>query len=524
MSVWNDKLVNRQTPDQQISNLIAYRDQVSEAEKARVSEKVGLSISGAAGTAGVDGGTLSDFIDAGYGAFTPADAQRWIYISGSSNGNDGWYYIDEYVSSTAVKLASPLVASESGLVWQMYAEPNLQDDINVAITQLREIIDPTSDWFQNMPRAFDPTNTDGADTKNEKMSLKVLADNWYGVHTKIIDVVTEQKATSPGDTGVLLTTSLGYADAADRRGLVVQSSVGGSYYDEVALASIVIGKHKVTIIDALTKAEFEDANGNVVYGVLQDGADHAGSGEGTDVFIKFVSDVGGVPTNYTWTSNDPANVLMYLPYRKRRTELLEYDERRYLVAGIVGDAEMSEDISEIRSALGISDGEEAGNWDWTNTTAYYPLQGNPSTAEGAINALNDEIGDRQYDDNNYIVDGESITASLDKLDKALVRAGIKAKIVERVQANIVRGTAHSVPFAGGTGINVFNPDAISTYRLDAADTGLYMDVYVAGKKLIPDSDAATQDGEYEETSNTSITPRFNIYKGQVIEYIVRDDA
>lgn len=520
MSTWNEKLVNRLTPDQQISNLISYRDQVSEAEKALVAEKVGLSISGAGGTNGTDGTGLTDFIDATYGAFTAADAQRWIYISGSSNGNDGWYYIEEYVSATQLKLGSALAASETGLVWQMYSEPNLQDDINVSLTQLREIIDPSQDWFQNMPRAFDPSNTDGSNTKNEKMSLKVLADNWYGVHTKIIDIATTTQSTSPGDDGLLFLTSLGYADPADRRGLVIQSSAGNTYQDEVALASIIAGKHKVTIIDSLTKAEFEDANGSVIYGVLQDGADNSGSGEGTDVYIKFVHDVAGVPTAYTWTSNDPTSVLMYLPYRKRRSELLEYDERRYLVAGIVGDAELSEDVSEIRSGLGLGDGEGSGDWEWTNTTAYYPLQNDPATIEDAINALNDEIGDRQYTENNFIVDGETITDSLDKLDQA-VATGLKAKIIERVQTTIIRGTSHSVPFAGGTGVTVYNPSAISTYKVDTNYASLYMDVYVAGKKLVCDSGATAQDGEYEETSTTAITPRFTIQAGQIIEYVIR---
>jgi len=524
MSIYNEKLVNRLTPDQQISNLLLYKDTVSEAEKALVAEKVGLSISGAAGTNGTDGTTLNDFVDATYGAFSVADAQRWIHISGSSNGNDGWYYIESYVSATQVKFASALAAEETGLVWQMYHEPNLQDDLNVTITQLREIIDPSSDWFQNMPRAFDPTNTDGSNTKNEKMSLKVLADNWYGTHTKIIDIATTAQSASPADDGILFLTSLGYADATDRRGLVIQASTGNAYYDEVALASIIIGKHKVTIIDALTKAEFEDANGNVIYGVLQDGADHSGTGEGTDVYVKFAVDIAGTPTAYTWTSNDPSSILMYLPYRKRKSELLEYDERRYLVAGIVGDAELSEDIAEIRGGLGLGDGEAAGDWSWTNTTAYYPLQNDPATIEDAINALNDEIGDRQYSSNNYIVDGETITESLDKLDQALASSGIKAKIIERVATTIPRGTAHTIPFTAGSGVNVYNPTSISTYKLDNTYfTGLYLEIYVGGKRLVCDSSAAAQDGEYEETSTSSFTPRFTIPAGQIIEYVIKDN-
>lgn len=518
MSVYTDKLVNRLSPEQQISSLFSYKDQISEAEKALIAETMGTSRAGASGTAGVNGGTLSDFIDATYGAFTEGDSQRWIRITGSSNGNDGWYYISGFVSATAIKLSPALAAAETGLVWQMYNEPNLQDDINVALTQLREIIDPAQDWFQNMPRAFDPSSTDGSDTKTEKMSMKVLADNWYGSKTKIIDVVATNPTVAPADTGFLLTTGLGYADVTDRRGLVIQDSTGNTYYDEAVLASVILGKHKVTISDALTQAEFKDAAGGLIYGVLQDGADHSGSGEGTDVFIKFVHDVAGVPTAYTWTSNDPVSVICYLPYRKRRSELLEYDERKYSIAGIVGDAELSEDIAQIRGALGIADGDDAGDWNWTNTGNYFPLAGDPATVEGAINALNDEIGDRQYAENNYIADGETITESLDKLDQALVRGGVKTKIVKRITATIVRGTAHTLPFASGS-----NP-LITTYRLDSAYLGQFMDIYVAGKKLVPDSSATATDGEYEETSTTQVTFRFNVVVGQIVEYVIKDDV
>lgn len=525
MSTFTDKLVNKISPDEQIASLYRYSDNISEAEKAIIAEKLGLPISGAAGTAGEEGGTLNDFVDATYNAFSEAHVGRWIRIFVSTGStNNGFYHIDAFTSASTVKISPALPGADDSMEWQMYEEPSLATDMELMLTQIREMINPSSDWFQNMPRGFDPANTDGSNTKNEKISLKVLADNWYGSHTKIVDILFNDGgagyAVATSDTGVLLTTALGYADPADRRGLVIQASTAnsGSYYDEVALASIIYAKHKVTVVDALTGNEFKDANGNVIYGVLQDGSDHSGSGEGTDVFVKFVSDVAGTPTAYTWTANDPANVLLYVPQRKKRTELNEYDERRILVAGVVGDAELTEDISQIRSALGIADGEEAGDWDWTNTTAAYPLQSDPATAEGAINALNDAIGDRQYTENNYITDGETITDSLDALDLAIASAGVKSKIVERVTVDIARGVSHTIPFASGS------DSGVTTYKVDSGYRGLYMDVYVGGAKLVPDSSASLQDGEYEETSNTAVTFRFKVKAGQIIEYIIRDDA
>lgn len=532
MSIYTDKLVNKLTPDEQIASLFTYNDTVSEAEKARVAEKVGLSV--ASGTSGVTSAASPNFVDATYAAFTLGDAHRWLYVTGTSGGvQDGFHYISEYVSASTVKTATTFTASDSGLSWTMYREPNLQDDINIAITQLRQIIDPTYDWFQPMPRAFDPADTDGSNTKNEKMSLKVLADNWLGTKTEILDVITNPISVTNGDTGKLYVTSLTYADPADRRGLVIQASTAnaGSYFDEVALASIVLGKHKVMLEDAVNGDEFQDSSGNVIYGVLQDGADNSGTGEGTDVFIKFVHDVVGVPTAYTWTAADPASIKAYLPQRKKVSEMLEYDRRRAFVSSIVGDAETHEDIANLWAALGLADGENAGDWDINFLTDYYPLAtlatagvlNGTVTAEDMFNALNEEIGDRLYTDNNIISDGETITESLDKLDQVLASSGLKAKIIERVTSDITRGTAHNVPFTAGVNVNVYNPNSITTYRVDSTNNvGLYMDIWVGGKKLVPDSGTSTQDGEYDETSNTSWTPRFTIKSGQIIEYVVKD--
>jgi len=616
MSVYTDKLVNRITPDQQITNLITYKDDITEAQKAIIAETMGLLV--ASGSNGTDGGTLNDFIDATYGAFTEGDAQRWIRIYGSSNGNDGWYYIDTYVSATAVTLDPALTASETGLTWDLHSEPNLQDDINVAITQLREIVDPSSDWFQNMPRSFDPSDTDVASVKNEKMNLKVLADNWYGSKTKIVPQLMDNDGdvypVDTGDTDVLLQTTIGYAAAADRRGLCIFASAGNTYFDEGGIDEVC----KVDVIDKTTGDEFFGSNGSVVYGKLVDGADstyaaaygknlnlagldasnynvkidvddagavevdvtgdagvggsyslatvvsninaalagtpasdvsgqlvikgssevelqvpsgndatlelfgvtegstytYTNSGETTDVQVKFYDASGA----YTWVAADPTEIYFLIPRRYRRIELTEYDERRQWVGRVLGDAEIAQDIAEIRDALGIIDGESSGDWDWTNTTAYYLLDADPATAEDAINDINDGVGNRDYTAENYVNDGETITASIDALDQAIASAGIKSKIIERVSSNIQKGTTHTIPFASGS------TPAITTYKLDTNYFGLYMDIYVGGVKLVPDSSGSAMDGEYEETSNTQVTFRFNVRKGQIVEYLIRDDA
>ena len=522
MSDFTDALINKLTPDAQIAPLISPNDSIAESEMV-YAEQLGQKL-----VEHTDGDVLGaapvNFQDTTNSPFSIADIGRYIVIR--SGANIGTYRVSVFNSASSVDCeetdgSAPVFVNQTTIDYAIHEEPSLEGSINYALTQLKQIVDPSSDWFQDMPRAFDPTDTDGGSTANEKMSLKVLADNWYGKHTKITDIVTPSFAVSDTDTGSLFLTSLTYADDADRRGLIIQASTG-AYHDEVALASITLGLHKVTLVDVTTGNEFFNAAGNLVYGVLQDGADNSGTGEGTDVFIKFVEDVAGVPTAYTWVAaTDPANVQAYLPDRKRRTEMTEYDERRFMIAGIVGDAEQAQDISEIRSALGLSDGEDAGDWDLTNTTASFPfseLTLGTATMEDIVNKLNEEIGSRVYTEDNFLTDGETITESLDAIDQALGSVGsLKSKIVERVTVDIAKGAAHTLPFATGS-------DAlITTYLLDTGDRGLNMDVYVAGKKLVPDS-AAGSDGEYEETSNTQVTFRFKVKAGQIIEYVIKDDA
>jgi hypothetical protein len=520
MSDFTDALVNKLAPDTQVAPIITPNDQIAESEMLfaeQIGNKLLEQINGAVLTA-----APIRFTDTTNSPFSIADIGRYIVIR--SGVNVGTYRVASFVDVNNVDMentdgTSPVFTTQTGIDYAIHDEPSLESNLNHMITQLREIVDPSQDWFQNMPKAFNPNDTDSGNIKNEKMNLKVLSDNWYGTHTKVIDVVANLSPTNT-DTGLLFTTSLGYGDAADRRGLVIQDSIGNAYHDEIALASIILGKHKVTISDVLTGQEFFNVAGNLVYGVLQDGADHTGAGEGTDVFIKFVEDVAGVPTAYTWVTGDPTSILAYMPYRKRRTELLEYDERRYMVAGIVGDAEQSQDIAEIREALGIGDGDGAGDFDLTNTTNFFPfstLNLATATMEDIVNSLNQEIGDRDYTTNNFLTDGETITESLEALDIALGGAsGIKSKILERLSANVGKGVAHTIPFASGTDA------AITTYLQDTTNNGLNMDIYVGGNKLIPDSSASTTDGDYEETSSTSITFRFNVNKLQVIEYVIRD--
>lgn len=526
----SDYSINKIQPDSQVDGLNNYEDLVPEAEMVHA-EFRGIKI--ATGTNGATDVPGTSFTDATYNSFATQHIGKFLYIkSGADSGN--YYRIKSITSTSVVVLETAMTGSQSGLSWDMLNEPSVEDDINRAITQLRNIIDTANDWFDPMPRGFDAANTDGANTKNEKMSLKVLADDWYGSKTKIIDIEDDNSGNGysrgAGDVGQLIYTSHGYADPADRRGLIVQKSVAntGSYYDEAALGAIEMGKHKVMLISMDPNNqlgdEFFGSNGTLVYGLLEDGADHepSGLGEGTSIYVKFYNNIAGVPTAYTWTANDPDKIRIMLPFRKRRRDINEYEDRLHFKNGVLGDAELAMDMEEVRDALGLVDGEGSGDWDWTNTAAFYPLDGDPATAEQAINDINDAIGDRQYTEENVVTDGETITQSIDELDKAISAGSLKSKILERVSSLIFKGTNHTVPFNLGSGYN--GGAGVTTYKVDSGNWGRYMDIFVGGAKIVPWNGTNPLTGQYKEINNTTVQFLFNVRRGQIIEYKIYDDA
>jgi hypothetical protein len=523
----SDKNISMLQPDYQIDSLNNFKDDIVDAQM-QYGENVGISQFGHS-NGFVQVGSLDVFRDTTNSPFTVSNEGKFIIVEGSTNGNDGAYQITTYNAANNVTVTPALNAVETGLVYRVHNFPNMEDLINYQITQLANILGNypgSKDWKNNLPRGFDAANTDGSDTKNEKIDLTVLAANWYGSKTKMLrNLVFSAQSISTTDVGKLLTSSVKYATPTNRTdGIngafpIFKSVINvGDYYDEDGINAIC----KVNIIEEATGNEFFDINGNIIFGKLYDGADYhpSGFGDGVSVFVKFFKDDGsngGKGAEYTWTANDPTTVRFELPRRKRRKDINEYEESQLFTGSTLGDAETSLDISRIRQALGLGPTDEDGDWDWTNVTANYPLQSDPATAEGAINALNNAIGNRVYTAENYINNGESITLSLDALDQAINGAGTKSKIIERVSSPIVGFTNHVIPFATGS-----NP-LITTYKLDTGNRGLYLSIYVNGKKLIPHINWAAR-GEYEEINNTTVRFRFTIGIGDTIEYLVHDDA
>jgi hypothetical protein len=237
-------------------------------------------------------------------------------------------------------------------------------------------------------------------------------------------------------------------------------------------------------------------------------------------------DVDG--SNFTTDGNDgsikwqvsrqPANWDFYNGDRYRDDEISETAGRTTLIGGIVSDAELTQDIAEIREFIGAGDGETTPAL--TNTGNYFPWSDLPNSAdtslEECINILNQEIGNRDYSATalanvSGLADGQTITASIEALALAIGAASI-TRYIERLAADITAHTVHDLP-------------AGAAYTVDATDNGRNM--YVFWRKLLRDPGVVANDDDYDETSGSGggggvgqITPYTKIKNGDHISYMI----
>jgi hypothetical protein len=122
------------------------------------------------------------------------------------------------------------------------------------------------------------------------------------------------------------------------------------------------------------------------------------------------------------------HLIFFYGDRFRNDNLSETWARHVLIDGSSsGTSELVIDIDEIRETIGISDGDTDLDGLLTNLGNYYPFNdlpdATPSVVE-ALNTLNEQIGDRDYD-GTILTDGETITESL----QALADNSIEALII-----------------------------------------------------------------------------------------------
>ena len=392
---------------------------------------------------------------------------------------------------------------------------SLEYDLNILRSHLRQVKDFGNDWFDPLA-----TYTLAVDGTTVSGSLKEIVTASHGISGNFGNLLDARSIILPVEddnsgsgftvsgtqTGFLLDTGTQYADATDRRGLPIYASTG-TYYDEGGSDNVV----RIDVLDFSTKQEFNGSNGEIVFARFHDGADNGGTGDGFDVWVQFYT----VSGTYSWAGGDPAAVQLVYPRRKILSEMEEWEWLRTdFVNSWEGDVELIEDIYNLWQFTGAGDGITDPTW--TNTTAYYLLDGNPTDLETAINDINDGVGSRDYTEENYITDGESITSSLDALDMALwdletTVSGITAsnKYVYTTTGAISPETAITLPYT-------------LSYTPYASDQqpGRNMDIYVDGQLLVADYNTLG-DNDYEETSSNQWTPHFAIRNNANITYVIR---
>ncbi len=403
------------------------------------------------------------------------------------------------------------------------AEPtvsgSLEEDTNVLRTLMKQL-KGTTNWYDAPPKYFDPTNTDALSTANKDATLDNFSGNTLDAKTIIVAVSDDNYGSgytvSGTSTGVLLTpVTTNYADAANRLGLPIFASTAnnGSYYDEGGDDNVC----RVDIINTVTEGEFATTSGYTVYGKFHDGADFGGTGETSDVYIRFYANNEAI--DLSSVSGTISNIKFVYPVRKRLSDMQEYEWLRTdFISSWEGDVELIEDINNMWGYTGASNNVSSTEGTWSNTTASYLLQSDPSSLKTAIDLINNGVGSRLYAEGNYITDGSTITAALDALDQELkdisdsIAAGVGEKYIESVGTAIVKNVPHTLPYS-----ITYTPEDT------AGREGMNMDVYVDGQLLAADTglNGANADRDYAETSTTSITFRFVIQTGRNITYVVR---
>lgn len=435
---------------------------------------------------------------------TPTSLQRSLLTQYEQIRQTGTY------SDTVSGVNTQVVAEPSTPTTSGNSDDVLEHDMNVFRTLLRQI-KGTTNWYDDLGTYFDPTST----ASGKALTLDNISGNTLDSKT-IILAVTEDNAgagwvTSSGTEGILWTTTLLYADTDNMRGLPIFKSVtnSGTYYDEGGTNDFC----RIDLLDSTTGGEFTDASGNEIYAKFHDAADHSGTGEYTDVYVKFYTDSG----EYTFTEDDPTNITFVYPFRKVLSEMEEHEwQRTDFVSSWEGDAELVEDVINMWSFTGAAD--DITGPSFSNTGNYYLLSSSDDSLKEGLDSINDGFGDLTYTEQNYVTDNESITSSLDALDVGIkdvydsTVAGSGDKYVEELSGDLSAGTLHSLPYS-----ITYTPD--STIGQEGAN----MEVFVNGQLLAASTGAngVNEDRDYAETTASGITFHFDLWTGTNITYVVK---
>jgi hypothetical protein len=365
----------------------------------------------------------------------------------------------------------------------------------------------TGDWNSCYVGVVDAT------TGNE---LEVLAGPHAG--ERIFGITQQGTSTSPNNVDVIWYS-------CPNGGNIVTSSTAYTWEQGVATAktgttavTVVPGANGSSALTGLTAGGF--TSGDVGTWLTVSGMTNpANNGtfvilsvqSGTAVTVQNHAAVAEGPTAATtWTQHSktqPTFVNLTYGYNERLDNLDQNAWRFPYVSGLVGDADLRQDIIDLQSTMGVVDGTTNLSTYLTNLGPNYVFSTLPGgagdTVVAALNALNAEIGNRTYT-GTILTSGQTITASLQALATA-VSAGTVYRWITRLSSAHPANTPLTLP--GG-----------QTYVIDGTFNGKGMLVFWRG--VLRDPGSVANGDEYGETSTTSITPYQLINKNDHINFLV----
>lgn len=415
-------------------------------------------------------------------------------------------YDDSVVDVTTQAVAEPTVSG------------SLEGDLNV-LRSLIKLTKGTTNWYDDLGQYFDPTSTTSGNTSTRDFNLNNIKGYTTDAQTVIIAVEDNNSGTgytvSGTSTGVMLDTGYPYATDTDRRGLPIFSSLTGDYHDETAADRVV----RIDVVNMLTDSEMQDSNGNAIYAKFHDAVDEGGATSSGTAFARFYAN--GIPTDLSTVTGTVGNLSFVYPVRKVMSDVEEWEwQRTDFISSWEGDIEIIEDMYNLWTYTGASDGASTTAGSWSNITGNYPFSGDPGSLYSAADTLNSTIGDLTFTEDNYISSSMTIAEMIDALDQQVkdnadtTSAGIGEKYVEEVASAITKNVEHILPTVSGVGQLTYTPES------SAGIEGKNMDVYVGGQLLAADT-VAGNDRDYAETSASGITFHFNVQTGRNITYIIR---
>lgn len=366
----------------------------------------------------------------------------------------------------------------------------------------------TADWNTCFVEVVDQS------TGNE---LEVLT----GIHTgeKIFGISNSGTSTSPNSVEILWYSCPDGGNVTTSSTAYVWEQGAATAKTGTTAVTIVAGANGASALTGLTAGGFASP-ADVGTWLTVSGATNSAN-NGTFVIISVQSATAVTVQNHaaisegptaavTWTQHSktqPTFVNLTYGYNQRLDQLDQNAFRFPMVSGLVGDADLRQDIIDLQSTGGWADGTTNLSTYLTNTTAnfvFFTLGGGAAdTVVSALNALNQQIGDRTYT-GPYLTSGQTIAASLQALSSAIA-AGTVVRYIERLASAVNANTSHLLP--GG-----------ATYTIDGTFNGRHLSVYWRG--VLRDPGSVANGDDYAETNTTHITPYSKINANDHISYYV----